>query len=336
MSRRPSSLLGLLGLLVAAGCALRGPARRFDVEPAAFGRGSAPILLVHGLLITGFRPIAGMTTFDAAIVAALRADGFDVWLPALPAVAPPAARVDDLLRAIDEVRARTGAARVHVVAHSQAGIDARLLLDDPRAAGKVIAVVTLSSPHDGTPMAEVARRLRGSLAEAYINRAARRIDESRGWPSLEGRLRETTAALGPERMARFNAEHPSTPVPLFSIAATPAPAADGSCDGGAWPAPRRAGRWNGFMAIGSELLDEALGGHVANDGFVPTASQRFGTFLGCAPVDHMGWLQERATGFPASRFFVELARALRDLERTGDPAAFLAHGAALGRLADGR
>jgi triacylglycerol lipase len=323
----------LLFALIAlqAGCAGPRIPRRFDVEPQALLRKSDPVLLVHGMLAAGRRPSPGLTTFSPDIVRALSENGFDVWLPALPAIAPPVERAEVLLRDIDEVLRRTGAHAVHLIAHSQGGIDARIVLDDPRAAGKIRSLTTLSTPHAGTPMAEIALRLRGSLSETFIDRSARRIDESRGWPNARGQLRDTARALTPTAMSSFNLAHARAPVPLFSLAATPEPARDGACDGGAWPAPTRHGHRSLFMIIGGQMLDDAVG-HESNDGFVPTRSQRFGIFLGCAPFDHAGWLHASRDGIDVLGFFVELARGLRELERTGDASAMDAHVGKLGAL----
>lgn len=51
-----------------------------------------------------------------------------------------------LLAEIDRVRARTGSARVNVVAHSQGGLVARAALADDRSVGKVARVATLGTP----------------------------------------------------------------------------------------------------------------------------------------------------------------------------------------------
>lgn len=51
-----------------------------------------------------------------------------------------------LLAEIDRVRARTGAGRVDVVAHSQGGLVTQAALTDPRSAGKVRRVATLGTP----------------------------------------------------------------------------------------------------------------------------------------------------------------------------------------------
>lgn len=324
----------LVLVLLVCGCAHIGVPQIFDAATATLARRSAPILLVHGILMVGTHVTLGRTSFDRKIVAALEADGFDVFLPALPAIAPPSTRAEHLLRAIDEVRQRTGAARVHVIAHSQGGVDTRLLLDDPRAAGKIASVVTLSTPHHGTPLADVMLAIHGSLGESLLDRIAQRIDASRGWPTQPGRLFDTASMLTPRAMAVFDAQHPTQAVPLYSLAATPERARDGVCDGGLWPAPIEKGHRSFAMSVAGMSLDEHSppGARVSNDGIVPTASARWGTFLGCVPIDHAAWLHVGRGGIDVRAIMLELARALRDVECHGED-AMSAHVPALARLA---
>jgi triacylglycerol lipase len=289
---------------------------------------------VHGLLV-GNRVQPRLTSFDERIVRALREAGFDARLPALPAVAPSSERAVVLADAIDELLREHPGKRVLIVAHSQAGVDARLLLLAPQTREKVAAVATLSTPHHGTELAEIGEKLRGSLVESIMNRAGRRIAESRGWPGREGHARALIASLTPREMTRLDAL-PPPPVPFFSVAATPDPAVDGSCDGGWWPGPRRRGVHHALVAIAGAILTDAIGPGRAHDGLVPTARQRFGEFLGCAPVDHMGWLDAQDADFDAAAFLVELARGLRDAGRAGNVAPMRAHAQALARLAAGR
>ena len=325
------ALLLVLGLL--GGCAHVTAPRAFDAEPARLARLSAPILLVHGILLVGTRVHLGLTSFDRKIIDALELDGFDVFLPALPAIAPPRERAEYLRSAIEDVLHRTGAARVHVIAHSQAGIDVRVLLDDPRAVGKIASVVTLASPHHGTPLAEVMRELRGSLGESLLDRVALRIDASRGWPQREGRLYDTASALTPRAMAEFDDRHPAGNVPLYSLAGTPELARDGACDGGLWPPPTKTGRRSLAMAVAGMIFDQRTphDAHLNNDGIVPTASARWGTFLGCVPVDHAGWLHVARGGIDVRALYLEIARALRDVERSG-PDVMITHVPALARI----
>ena len=63
---------------------------------------------------------------------------------------------DQIERKIDEVLDATGAPAVDIVAHSMGGVASRLALATPGRAGDVRRLVTLGSPHNGTPTAYAA------------------------------------------------------------------------------------------------------------------------------------------------------------------------------------
>ncbi len=216
-----------------------------------------------------------------------------------------------------------------MVAHSQAGVDVRLLLDDPRAAGKIAGVVTLSSPHQGTPLGDLWRKFRGGLFESAIDRIALDIARSRGWAPERGQFRATSQALTPSAMAQFAVAHAQAPVPFFSVAADPGED-DHSCDDGRWAAPHRRGRFSLFMWLASIWLDELAGKPTASDGVVPVRNQRFGEFLGCVPVDHAAWLHPVRGGVDVTAIIVELARGLRDVAMRNDRRAMDPHAAVIG------
>jgi triacylglycerol esterase/lipase EstA (alpha/beta hydrolase family) len=317
-------------VLCLAGCAASGPPRRWDAPFAARG---APLLIVHGVLV-GNKVVPGQTTFDPAIVRALTEAGFDARLPALPAVAPSTERAPFLARAIDEILRDHPGDKVLVIAHSQAGVDVRLLLADPAQRDKIGAVATLSTPHEGTVLAEIGEKLYGSLVETIMNRAARRIAESRGWSGREGHARALIASLTPREMRRLSSL-PRGEVPFFSVAATPEPARDGSCDGGWWPAPTAHNARHFALGVGGAIIADNLPGR-AQDGLVPTASERFAEFLGCAPIDHMGWLSAHPDGFDNVAFLVELARGLEDSAQAGTIEPMRARSGMLGKIVVGK
>lgn len=128
------------------------PFRTSDLKPhqrGLVGAGSVPVLLVHGLVDNrsvfavlqrqlrrkGFRHVATMNypilTGDVRSAAALLAE-----------------RVEDLC-------ARAGVDRVHVVGHSLGGIVARWYVQEMGGDDRVDTLVTLGSPHAGTTAAKV-------------------------------------------------------------------------------------------------------------------------------------------------------------------------------------
>ncbi len=135
------------------------------------------IILVPGLF--GFARISDVDYFASVAPILREQTGIDP----VPLVTPPTGslwrRVDTLYRCVLKEIARlkdidkNKSPRVHIVGHSTGGVDARLLVDPrylwpggPSGAERVAffdsigAVVSLSGPHKGTP---IARRLRGAL-----------------------------------------------------------------------------------------------------------------------------------------------------------------------------
>jgi triacylglycerol lipase len=112
------------------------------------GRPAPPVVLVHGLAATH--------TCWFALRRALRADGRTV----LPFnYSPWASSVDELADRlttfVEDVRAATGADKVHLVGHSLGGLIIAQALTRRRLAGRVDLVVTLASPFGGSPWADL-------------------------------------------------------------------------------------------------------------------------------------------------------------------------------------
>lgn len=125
------------------------------VVPAPAGAAVAkdPVLVVAGfttgpLIEPGYWPL----------VSRLQADGYDVTLVSYPDygvgdISTQAARLRDQVAA---VKARTGAAKVDLVAHSMGGLVSRDYIKDFGGAANVDSLVMLGTPNYGTALANVA------------------------------------------------------------------------------------------------------------------------------------------------------------------------------------
>ena len=238
--------------------------------------------------------------------------------------------VPDRLRDVAAIRAATGAQRVVIIAHSQGGLDVRAALDDiPGFAAQVGAVATLSSPHHGSPMADVGFALPQPLVHGVLQAMHSSFEANQGLTARPAAIDACLTSLSPAGAAVFNAAHPTSPVPFFSVAAVTGEDIDGSCATGRWgpPVVQDAA---GVASLWNRVALKIMVGDVSNDGVVPTASMRFGDFLGCVPADHgdwMGWVShpfEEELVWSATPFLVELAQALVDVDRFG-PRAMTGH-----------
>ncbi len=248
--------------------------------------GPYPIVLAHGLF--GFDSIGPLDYFYG-IPAALEANGRTVFTPRVDAVQSAEIRGAQLVTAIEAARAQTGAAKVIVIGHSQGGIDARWAAwDDPDA---VAAVVTIATPHRGSPVADVAEAIAPGDSTAALSALADLfgLSTSGSSSSFEGALDSLTTSGS----AIFNSTVLDVPgIPYFSVAGRSALAGSDACPPAAQP----------FMAtwdssrnpLGIELLPVAgilaaaeLPETPTQDGLVTVDSAQWGTFLGCIPADHL-------------------------------------------------
>jgi triacylglycerol lipase len=231
-----------------------------------------PVVLAHGFL--GFDEIEvgrSKALYFRGIGAHLEKMGAQVYSPRVPpgaSVASRAQRLADLIRALPEPR-------VNIVAHSMGGLDARYAISQLGLADRVASLVTVGTPHLGTPLADAGNALFGP-----ITKMLRRLFDMTAFADL------TSAG-----MRRFNETvRNASDVMYASIVG-------------------RSGRLrtNPLLWPSHLYLAERAG---PNDGVVPTASQVHGEVLREIEADHwaqIGW----GRGFDANSFYEDLLRELR-------------------------
>lgn len=85
----------------------------------------------------------------------LEAAGFTVSHPNQDFAGHVEFRAEQLRNRVDEVLASTGAAKVHIIAHSMGGLDARhMIVNKEGMADKVASLTTIGTPHLGTVLAD--------------------------------------------------------------------------------------------------------------------------------------------------------------------------------------
>lgn len=217
------------------------------------GRLKAPIVLAHGLFgfsRIGLGPLT-LTTYFRGIPEALRAAGNRVLVSRVH----PTASIEFRARRLGyRIQTHLPDERVHIIAHSMGGLDARRLLEEPGWRDRILSLTTIATPHLGTIIADFAKLRVGRI---YRILDALGIDHG-------GFLNVTRLEA-----RRFNRVHPAPAgVPCFSVAGEPL-AEDVS-----WPLRRL-----------HEALQEMEGD---NDGLVPsTSATAFGEILEPWPLDHL-------------------------------------------------
>lgn len=235
-----------------------------------------PVVLAHGLF--GFDEVGVGTLRQAywrGIRGALEKDGCKVVVPVVPPVGSIARRAEALSRALSLVDEK----RVNVLAHSMGGLDARFAVSRLGMAAKVAAVVTVGTPHRGSPLADLSTDLAQRLGVERLLAAA-------------GLTLEAFRDLATARMAEFNEATPD---------------ARGVAYASVVGVVHRKRRAHPLLLPGYLWMRPRWG---ANDGMVPASSQRWGEVLAEVDADHWaqtGWSRH----FEAADFWVRLVRELR-------------------------
>jgi triacylglycerol lipase len=84
----------------------------------------------------------------------LEAEGFTVFHPNQEFAGPVDLRAEQLKARVNEALSTTGADRVHIIAHSMGGLDARHMIVDLGMGERVASLTTIGTPHLGTILAD--------------------------------------------------------------------------------------------------------------------------------------------------------------------------------------
>jgi len=277
------ALFALLALLLAAAVGLglwlwhrrrvRPRLRRRRRVPA---RPRYPVVLVHGLF--GFDELElGKVrhAYFKGVREALARDGHVVHVAKVALAGSIATRAGELARFVGSTEGR----RVNLVAHSMGGLDARFAIARLGLDRRVASLVTVGTPHRGSPLADLS----GGLAERLgLFRAL----------AATGVSVDAFRDLTSTNMARFNEEvRDARSVAYGSVVGV----------------IRRKRRTNPLLVPSQMWLHRTWGD---NDGVVPASSQRWGQVLAEIEADHwaqVGWSRH----FDAAAFYRDLLRELR-------------------------
>jgi triacylglycerol lipase len=255
-----------------------------------------PIVLLHGA--AGFDRI-GPLDYYYGVKSRLRAEGFQVYATSVDPFQRIEVRAGQLATQISQILASSRAPRVHLIAHSQGGMDARYLISQLGFGNRVASLTTISTPHRGSRVADVAL---GLIPGPAVDAVAFLLDLlAGGGQDLEGQAYQLT-----ERYAanEFDPNNPNDPrVSYYSVAgvtraATVHVLTQDLCDP--------------LLLAGYGVLAPTG----ANDGLVTVASARHGTFLGTVPADHFDevgqLLGTTSVAFNHRNFYARLAHFLSE------------------------
>lgn len=238
-----------------------------------------PLVLMHGM--AGTESFLGELDYWYGVVEHLEPLGYAVHVGTVDPFQPSPVRAAQWAAQLDALAAAGLGRRFNLIGHSQGGIDARLVASALDPEHRVVSVTTISTPHHGTVVADVAS---GVLSHTLITPVV--VD---GLFDLFTAIYDTDDdqdivaqldQLSSHTMAQFNADVPDRPdVAYASWAGRTCALLDVLCQ----------------LGNGGEIVTPLFGAtHLviglfegANDGLVSVDSARWGEFLGELPADHL-------------------------------------------------
>jgi triacylglycerol lipase len=247
---------------------------------------NATVVLVHGM--GGFRNI-GPLDYWFHVPKLWERLGTKLYVAQDTSVASIEQRAGELKKQLDAIEGP-----LVLVGHSQGGLDARYLISRLGYGDRVKALITIATPHHGSPVADVLL----GLAPGPVQDAADALIGLLGW-SLDGAREMTTSYMADT----FNPTVPDVAgVTYWSFSGYASPL--GVQPGSGWLHAPLLPTWTLLTSM-----------HIDSDGIVPVASQRWGYYVGGIPADHIGEANQplgETPGFHALAFYAQLLQKMHD------------------------
>ena len=202
-----------------------------------------PIVLSHGIA-----PFGRPETYFKGIAVHLRALGYDAYHTKVSFARSLKERATDLAMEIRRILFASDSERVHIVAHSMGGLDARYAIAQLGMDKHVASLTTIGTPHAGTPFADWGVAHKGD----------RIISALRSLMHFEGFFDLTTDAC---RKLNLELEPIESGNPVHYIA---------------YSSHEERRKVFAPLRFSWELINQQEG---PNDGLVPVSSQRWKSFL---------------------------------------------------------
>jgi triacylglycerol lipase len=285
-----------------------------------------PIVLAHGFF--GFDDFAGagFLNYYYGVKDDLAARGeLQIYTPEVDPFNSSTVRGGQLIEAIEGILAQTGHGKVNIIGHSQGGLDARVVAHD--RPDLVAAVVTVATPHYGSPIADIAL---GLVDDPLVDDVLDFLLDMVGQPVWNQVGEETDVALALHTfstpgIAEFNATYPDAPGVFYASITGRTDRHEGGpiCTAAMPPFVEQfSGELDPvdpLLAIAEMVLDGGIGNPYPNDGLVRVVDARWGEFLGCLPADHLDEVGQLLGDSPGigndwehRQFYADLVAYLRD------------------------
>lgn len=256
-----------------------------------------PILLAHGFF--GFENLADLefVPYWHGVPEYLAEQGeLDVCIGEVDPFNDSTTRGEQLVEQAIECAALTGHAQVNIIAHSQGGLDARVVAN--LRPDLVASITTVATPHHGTPIADIAI---GAIASPEAGAVVDWLVQLVGAPlwdevGSETSLYASMEQMSTEGMVVFNEQYPDVEGVLYTSLTGRSGLHPGGeeCEPTSPPPPIFMSTWDDTLdtidplfAIPEAILSGGIFSQHANDGLVRAADSHWGEFLGCVPADHI-------------------------------------------------
>ncbi|MBE6536483.1 MAG: hypothetical protein E7673_00865 [Ruminococcaceae bacterium] len=114
-----------------------------------------PIILVHGLMVRHFKRFRAFGKIEHKLID----EGHDVYVATHDGFGSIETNAEQLRDFISDIIEKTGAEKVHLIAHSKGGLDLKYMIKEYAMAEKIATFTTLSTPHKGSAIASHIWRL---------------------------------------------------------------------------------------------------------------------------------------------------------------------------------
>ncbi|TGL60734.1 esterase/lipase family protein [Leptospira sarikeiensis] len=133
--------------------------------------GSYPIVLSHGLFGWGkdSSGIISIVNYWGGMDTYLQSQGATVYAPTKTAAQSNETRGVELNNKVLVYIAANGFSKVHIIGHSQGGLDSRYAISNLGLSSKVSTLTTLNTPHRGSPIADIVTTVLPDWIKPFVS-----------------------------------------------------------------------------------------------------------------------------------------------------------------------
>lgn len=256
-----------------------------------------PVVLMHGFGMLAIF-LRGGHLHDEAIYLRLR--GVQAYAPNVSPYHTIPVRAAMWQERVEKILSETKADAVNLIAHSMGGLDARYMISQLAMSNYVASLVTMSTPHRGSSLADIVletpERVQGWLSDA-ANWAGSSILEE-GSADFHQAVKDLTPNHVQNEFNRAVVDHAN--VQYWSYAGRAGKGTDNSI--------------NPLLRPQNTLLYKREG---INDGFVSVQSAKWGQYLGIVEADHAQQIGIDLTpsgSFVSTDFYAGIAAQLAEAD----------------------